>query len=52
MHDMYVQSSGGRVETFKIGDDEQLIGCKLDQGFSFGSHCFLGVTWIKMKVGF
>ena len=30
-NDEYVERHGGRVEVFKIADDEQLIGCKLDE---------------------
>ena len=45
--DDMVNKCGGRVEVFSIGQDEQLIGCELDEqkhGY------FIGVTWIKMKV--
>ena len=28
----YVKLWGGRVETFEIAADEQLIGCELDHG--------------------
>jgi len=38
----------GRIELFNIAEDEQLIGCKLDQDDR--DDYFLGVTWIKMKV--
>jgi hypothetical protein len=40
---------GGRVESFEISSDEQLIGCKLHR-HEFGF--FQGVTWLKMKVRF
>ena len=36
----------GRREVFKIADDEQLIGCKLDQDDNY----IRGFTWIKIKV--
>ena len=38
-----------RMETFEIADDEQLVGCQLDENTSGN---FLGVTWLKMKVRF
>ena len=41
-----------KVEVFEIADDEQLIGCKLDQGVLYGMNYFLGITLIKMKVRF
>ena len=42
----YVEKFGGRVETFDIADDEQLIGCELDQDCDF----FNSVKWMKMKM--
>ena len=42
----------GRVESFEIAADEQLIGCELDHGtngFS-NSDYFSGVTWLKWKI--
>jgi hypothetical protein len=44
-NDVYVKKWGGRVETFDIAADEQLIGCKLDHDDRY----FRGLTWIKMK---
>jgi hypothetical protein len=44
--DFWVEEHGGRKEVFEIGEDERLIGCKLDESEYF----FRGVTWIKMKV--
>ena len=41
----------GRVITFEIAADEQLIGAELYNGqTSLGSDCFCGVTWLKMKI--
>ena len=45
--DSYINAYGGRIEVFEIFEDEQLIGCKLDQD---RFDCFDGVIWIKMKV--
>ena len=42
----FVSKHGGRVEVFDIAEDEQLIGCELDEE---GDN-FRGLTWIKMKV--
>ena len=42
-----LEDEGRRKEVFNIAEDEQLIGCELDQN---EWHCFQGVTWIKMKV--
>ena len=46
------KNAGGRVESFEIDADEQLIGAELYNGLdSFGKKdFFLGVTWIKMKI--
>ena len=46
---------GGRKESFEIADDEQLIGCRLDEGKDemdddWKGDQFLGVMWIKMKL--
>ena len=41
-----------RVEIFEIGEDEQLIGCKLHSENVWGEDFFLEVTWLKMKVRF
>ena len=38
-----------KTEIFEIGEDERLIGCKLDEGIVDGKNRLLGVTWIKMK---
>ena len=45
-HDDWVSENAGRREVFDIFEDEQLIGCKLDQDYVN----FVGVTWLKMKV--
>jgi hypothetical protein len=42
--DAPVKVYGGRVETFEIGTDEQLIGCEL----SYCDRLFRGVTWLKI----
>ena len=49
MDDDYVKKYRRRVEKFEIADDEQLIGCQLDENTSGN---FSGVTWLKMKVRF
>ncbi len=47
-----VKKYGGRVESFEIADDEQLIGAELYYGvvYNFGNDCFRGVTWFKCKI--
>ena len=41
----------GRVITFEIAADEQLIGCELEYGDPFNLGDFLmGVTWLKWKI--
>ena len=44
----------GRKEVFEIAEDEQLIGCEIDEGkkmlSDFSYNYFLGITWMKMKV--
>ncbi len=48
-----VKLFGKRVETFEIDADERLIGAELDYLKDYsGNNCFVGVTWIKMKVSF
>ena len=43
-----VKKYGGRVESFEIAADEQLIGAELyDDG-----DWFRGVTWLKMKIAY
>jgi hypothetical protein len=43
-----VRMFGGRVETFEIDYDEQLIGCELHQGpSSSGRDYFQGLTFLK-----
>ncbi len=49
MDDSRVQEYGGRVETFEITSDEQLIGCQFNHS---ENGCFMGVRWLKMKVRF
>jgi hypothetical protein len=41
-----VKKFGGRVESFEIAHDEQLIGCEL----TYCAEHFHGVTWLKMKI--
>ncbi len=47
-----VKRWGGRVESFEIAADEQLIGAELYHGdiYNDGKDCFLGVTWLKCKI--
>ena len=48
-----VKTWGGRVELFEIADDEQLIGCKLNETkVRSGDIYFCGVTWLTMKIRF
>jgi hypothetical protein len=49
--DEFVKSEGGRLESFEIDDDEQLIGAELYEGDydNMISDSFLGVTWLKCK---
>ena len=44
--DDYIKTDGGRVVTFEIADDEQLIGAKLYSE----TDCFIGLKWLKMKI--
>ena len=44
--DDYVKEYGGRVESFEIAADEQLIGAELYYSHSY----FLGVTFLKCKI--
>ena len=46
--DGYVEDFGGRVITFEIAADEQLIGAELYNN----KHWFCGVTWLKMKIAY
>ena len=51
--DVNVRILGGRVVTFEIADDEQLIGAELYNGTIDGcgdKDYFVGVTWLKMKI--
>lgn len=50
-YDEFVKSEGGRLESFEINDDEQLIGAELYEGDydNMISDSFLGVTWLKCK---
>ncbi len=50
--DGYVKAFGGRVESFEIAADEQLIGAELYHGEldNYGWDYFLGVTWLKCKI--
>ena len=50
--DDYVKQyrAGGRVVTFEIAADEQLIGCELDYDHGVSGDFFLGVTWLKWKI--
>ncbi len=47
-----VKEYGGRVESFEIADDEQLIGAELYHGDydNDGDDWFRGVTWFKCKI--
>ena len=50
--DNFVKDNAGRIETFEIATDEQLIGCELDHGTNHigeGDY-FKGVTWFKWKI--
>ena len=42
----------GREETFDIANDEQLIGCKFDEGSNYEGidNYSCGVTWLKRKI--
>ncbi len=44
--DDYVKEYGGRVESFEIAADEQLIGAELH----YSEYYFLGVTFLKCKI--
>ncbi len=49
--DDWVKKFGGRVEVFEIAENEQLIGCELDECTDEnGYYHFGGVTWIKIKL--
>ena len=50
--DDYVKKWCSRVVSFEIAADEQLIGAELYNGRNSHSNgdCFLGVTWLKMKI--
>ncbi len=50
--DDHVKFWGGKVESFEIADDEQLIGAELYHGEydDFFRDYFLGVTWFKCKI--
>jgi hypothetical protein len=47
-----VKKHGGRVESFEIGADEQLIGAELYHGdfHNDRKEYFHGVTWFKCKI--
>ncbi len=47
-----VKRYGGRVESFEIAADEQLIGAELYHGDynNNGSDNFRGLTWLKCKI--
>ena len=46
-----VKEYGGRMETFEIAADEQLIGAELYHGpDGDDDDCFQGVTWLKCKI--
>ncbi len=48
----YIKQYGGRVESFEIAPDEQLIGAELYHGDykNNGKDYFHGVTWLKCKI--
>ena len=52
MGDDYAKRNGGRVVTFEIAADEQLIGCELDHGTYYEGEgdSIEGVTWLKWKI--
>ncbi len=43
--DGYMNQFDGRVEKFEIADDEQLIGCELEEDDGY----FTGVTWVAWR---
>ena len=48
-----VKKDGGRVVTFEIAGNEQLIGAELNNGtipYCGDNDLFVGVTWLKMKI--
>ena len=50
--DYWVHREVDRVEVFEIAEDEQLIGCELDE-IDINEDIpvyFIGVTWIKIKL--
>ncbi len=50
-NDADVKEEGGRMETFEIAADEQLIGAELYHGLDEdGDDIFLGLTWLKCKI--
>ncbi len=51
-NDDHVKRNCGRVESFEIAADEQLIGAELYHGefCNGGIDCFIGVTWFKCKI--
>jgi hypothetical protein len=49
--DWHVKRRGGKVESFEINADEQLIGAELYNGvWHNGEDYFLGMTWLKCKI--
>ncbi len=48
-NDDEVKKYGGRMETFEIAADEQLIGAELYHGPDGGDY-FYGLTWLKCKI--
>jgi hypothetical protein len=49
--DYWAKRNGGRVVTFEIAADEQLIGAELyNTTWDDGADSFKGVTWLKMKI--
>ncbi len=52
MNDDEVKEEGGRVESFEIAADEQLIGAELHHGDynNDSKDYFHGVTWLKCKI--
>jgi hypothetical protein len=46
----FVKEVGGRMETFEIAADEQLIGAELYHGPDGYGDFFQGLTWLKCKI--
>ena len=49
-NDDEVKKYGGRMETFEIAADEQLIGAELYHGPDGYGDFFQGLTWLKCRI--